>query len=1453
MITTQPETRQNILHIFETFSKGIHDLLKTPVSIWYPDDKKQTLRMIVTQGIPATTKNQMVLQIDEPSVTSNVFTTGQSMMVENIQDPDSLWKYKEDAKKRGWVSALCAPIAAQGVVEGVLTVYAVETNRQYLPLMRHYIESTAAQIGLSIETEKHRQVTEALLSISQKYDSIPINLKSILNDILTTICSFTGADCAVVYPFDADREDFYDSENVLAYGTLNKLDPSDKPRSGPNSMASYVKDNDEVVVNDILREDEALFESGFIQREGIKAFMAIAPKAAGEALGVLYVNFRSPHPFTDDEKSTIRLFAHQAGIAINNAHLYERSNKQNLALKELHEVGREIVSIPSKKGGLRAVLDKIAIGAHKALGADLVDLYHYNEEDDRFTLPPSLAGDRSGHSNTTIQPDDVANKIVKEKQALFIVDSQKDTRTNSPLDPNRTGQTTTQLRFVQRERIRSTAAIPLLVEGKVVGVLFINYRSRQTFPQHQRELIHVFATEAAVAIANVSLYESSQKRSEALSRLNKVAENLVKLSEGSANLNELLQQIADGAKDVLGADLVDLYQYQQSLDHYPLPIIQVGDRFKSVKKDKIFKDDVVCMVVESNHAWYVEDAITSESLRKPYEQRSDKPDERFVVRENIQSMAALPMKIGSEIVGVLFVSYREKQNFSAAQRELIELFAAQAGIAIRNARLLLRRQALLEFGNAISSDVDLQEDEILNLVHDKAAGLMNTSNMYIALYDREPDVVRFGLVYVNGTRISPAEDPRWQPRKAGKGRTEEIIRTQKPILIKTMQESLDWYKGPGRQEYVGTVFASWLGVAMVASDKVLGVVATYHPEREGVYSDDDLVMMQTIANQAAIALENARSYIKIEKNLQAIVKFGEAITISEKRLTEQDVLNLVRTQIGSLMNCESMYVAQYDSSNQRIRFGLAYEGGNQVEYPDRKADFAKRGLTEEIIQTKKPIFISTESEMQAWYKLPDHQEFVGKVSASWLGVPILLGQDVLGAIAVFNPEKEYLYTSDDLFILHAIANQAAIALDNSHQYYVIEENLRDLVKFGQKISKDIHLDRKDFLEEIRTEAAKFLDANNMYIALKSKKGSKEFVRFELVYRDGKPTQWEDRDINVGRTGEIFRTGQPIFLPTRKDVQEWHEQHPESVEHDQPSASWVGVPMLLGEEVIGVIGVNNFVAEKQYNGEDLELLRALANITAIALENARLYAEARDEVVAGKQLSAIGRATAAIEHRLNNTLNIIVPNLNRLRKRVDMNDAEIIEIIDIIDRNTRYTSDLLRRLHSSLLGAEKTATVDINATLAEIFENSSHEWNSDRTHSLLNSGLELDEAIPTVQLPLGQITEVFKNLIQNAFRELNKAYPKNTTNPAQGKILVFTKLEGDTINIRVKDNVPGGIPAAIRLRLFEKPVPSKTPGEGSGLGLWLSRLILESIGGSIEIENSGQLGTTFLVKIPAKSR
>jgi GAF domain-containing protein len=242
---------------------------------------------------------------------------------------------------------------------------------------------------------------------------------------------------------------------------------------------------------------------------------------------------------------------------------------------------------------------------------------------------------------------------------------------------------------------------------------------------------------------------------------------------------------------------------------------------------------------------------------------------------------------------------------------------------------------------------------------------------------------------------------------------------------------------------------------MVIGERVMGVIAIYDWEQEGAYDEQDLQVFSSMASQAAVALDNANLFYDVNQSLERRVKalavlneVGRTLT-SGIRLEQDKILELIYEQTRKLTDTQDMYIAQYDEATKMIRFGLALVKGQRVAYEPREADMERRGKTEEIIFTRQPILHRTEKEAEDWYKHPGHQEFVGLIQPSWLGVPMILGEKVLGVIAVYDLEREYAYDEHDLQTLLSMASQAAIALDNARLLYEYSTTRQKLVATRQ--------------------------------------------------------------------------------------------------------------------------------------------------------------------------------------------------------------------------------------------------------------------------------------------------------------------------------------------------------------------------------------------------------------------
>lgn len=1385
----------------------LQDVLRNvDIALLLPKRGEQKLAISAGTGINNELIKEIEIEIspDSNNVISSVFINGNQQTVEDFQqNPDLLFNIDV---KTPWEKVQLFPIVSEYHSLGVLSVF----RRDPFGFTHQDLDAITAftsLLAVTIENEERIIALNALHDLGVRL-TLSLNLKDVLDEVVRSTCQIIGADVATLHLYDPIKEQFHELEYAAVYPE-NARKHMEKPQSG-DGLTKEILRKRRIFVENTEKETDVLAVNTFIKKEGIKAYVGTPLVSNGDALGVLYVSFRHPRRFSPDELSMIQIMANHASTAVHRAQFAD----QQIAVAE---IARNIASNLDIDLILQTILEKSLELLHCQEGS--IALYDAATEELEFRYA-------IGKQNW---------RRIKPEQGL--TGAAAFTR-----KPVRIGDVTKDERYLAHVKgTQSELDIPLLVGDELVGVLNIESSRLNAFSAEDENLAMTLASQAAIAIVNARLLKDANTRAEALKGLHDVASELVTITDAPKGLDKILNQIVEKAQTVLGADLVDIYQYLQMVDEFPLPPARAGIRYEpEVIKDKIYKDDVLYAIVGGRIPLYAVNVQEQSNLTRRFSvERANIPRERFVLREKIKSSASIPMIVNYEVVGVLFVNFREPQTFSQLQKELIELFANQAATAIRNARLYEKvQQRLDERLSDIETFREIYEkmhegelSDVLNLIAEKALELTGAKYGGVWLLNKTHTSLTFGGLAGGAVTDELPDLP--VDEKSENSINKQVVLSGETYLCKNVKEDKfykEWYDDS----------CSEIAVPLKYQGRVIGTLNVESTLVNG-FTEDHRKLLEALAGQAAIVVQNHR----LVERLEILDRMGRELT-SGIRLHEDEILELIYQRASQLMDTGNMYIALYDDVTEMIGFPLMYVAGIKKEQPARKFGEEGMGKTEWIIQNKEPILHATKTEGTEWYAQPGHQDFLETPLGSWIGVPMQVGEKVLGVIATYHPNKENLYGRDELDVLSAMARQAAIAIDNARLYYDVNHSLEEsnqrlkaLVDFGEQVTSDINLTEKEIIDLIYQQASQLMDTGNMYIALYD--DVTKMISFPLMYVDEKKKEQPARKFGekgIGKTEAIIQNNEPIFHATKTEGSAWYAQPGHQDFAGDEMSSWIGVPMQVGGKILGVVSTYHPTEDYWYTKNDLTILEGIARVAAIALENMHLYEEARGEVIAAKQLSTLGTAIAALQHRINNTFNIIIPNVDRLRKRVDLSDPTIIEILDIIERNARYTSAIITRIQEPLKEVE-ISDININAILEEIASRKRDLWKTGLTTPLVDVEFKPDESIPLFRGSSGQIAEVFDNLTDNAY----KAMPKG------GEIRIVSDFSNDVIMIKVIDSGIG-IPEDIQDRLFKKPVPSRNPGGGSGLGLWLSLLMLQSIGGDITVESSGESGTTMCVTIPA---
>jgi len=420
---------------------------------------------------------------------------------------------------------------------------------------------------------------------------------------------------------------------------------------------------------------------------------------------------------------------------------------------------------------------------------------------------------------------------------------------------------------------RSELAVPICYAGEIVGVINLESPELAAFSPDSIRFIETLADQAAIAIGNTRRYEDQVRQGEALSRRVEQLATLFEISGAlrmDLSLGDILERIIHAIPNAIGFNRA-LLSWVEGDPPYLRRVVSAGIPlavFRQLQR--------VCQPLPKLEAVMHDKYRISNSFFIPYHRQEDWGEDLAVYtppegeeeehegKWHPNDMLLVPLRsTNGTILGLLSVD--DPQDGLVPTRgtiETLELFANQASVAIENSRLFDERErriselgTLTIIGRIISSVMEL--DELVDKIYQQVSLVMDTTNFYIALHDEEKNVVSFEIEVERGKRRPKRR------QEAGIGLTGHIIRTRQPVLIK---ENMRQFLKKIEVEPPGELAQSWLGVPMIAAGRVVGVMAVQSYEEEGTFDDEHRDLLLTIANQAVIAIENARLFEELEEH-----------------------------------------------------------------------------------------------------------------------------------------------------------------------------------------------------------------------------------------------------------------------------------------------------------------------------------------------------------------------------------------------------------------------------------------------------------------------------------------------------------------------------------------------------------------------------------------------------------
>lgn len=507
---------------------------------------------------------------------------------------------------------------------------------------------------------------------------------------------------------------------------------------------------------------------------------------------------------------------------------------------------------------------------------------------------------------------------------------------------------------------------------------------------------------------------------------------------------------------------------------------------------------------------------------------------------------------------------------------------AQAN-AERAQRLL--SETLRKVSTSISAS--LQLDKVLDGVLENLSALVNYEGASILLRSNDHlSVVAYrgpnSLENLKELRIAISENTL----------AAHIFKQLSPLVLKDAQADPRFIKHDN-----SAFIRSWIGVPLVASDQVFGLLCLDHSQ-PGMYGEREAQMAHVFASQVAIAIENARLYETEHQRANELNALRATAADITAELELPVLLQSILQRATKLLKASGGELGLYHEDQDEIIITACL--GMAIDFTNTRMK-ANRGVLGHVVKNRKPLLITDYSQWDGHLPMAKNWPYKGVIAA-----PLIVRERVLGVIALVDQSKKREFSEAELELLTLFGQQAAIAIENA-QLFQDTENALDrtqaLYEIAQASISTTTLG--ELLETLVSHVASALKADRSLLIMLDPE-RQEVVRYVCGGSGCHPEHPVSfKELWDGLTGWVMRECAPALSP--KDSIDTREQnYVRKRRHDSRTGSVLVVPLLYREQVLGTLTAINQPEQRDFSTRDMDLLTTIANNAAIAIKNAQLF-------------------------------------------------------------------------------------------------------------------------------------------------------------------------------------------------------------------------------------------------------